>query len=107
MLILSHFSRGFLIAASAYRKQARERPGLDFSLAALVSQYEYETHGGVSPDPKLSGYTCGKWILDATIKQMYEDHQNGLITKYELCKGSSAFVRRVVKKWMPVRYYGW
>lgn len=92
------------MAASAYRRQAKERK-LDFSAEALYNQYQFETYGGESPDPHTNGYTCGKWILDATLKQMFEDHQSGLMTKYDLKKGSAAFVRREVSKWPPVTYY--
>lgn len=106
MKINRKYSRGFLIAASAYRKQSKERPMLDFSESALDEQYNHETYGTHTPDPKVNGYTCGKWILDATLKQMYEDHQAGLITKYELLRESSVFVRREIKKWFATPYYG-
>ncbi len=105
MIINKKYSQGFLLAASAYRRQARERSGLSFSADALEEQYQFETYGGNPPDAKVNGYTCGKWILDAIIKQMYEDHQSGLITKYDLKRGSCGFIRREVSKWPAVTYY--
>ena len=104
MRVLRGFSRNALIAASAYRRMASER-SLDFGLEALREQMQFETFGGQSPDGSKNGYTCGKWILDATLKAMREDHASGLITKYDLCKGSCAFVRREVKRWIAVPYY--
>lgn len=105
MPLNGEFSRNALIAASAYRRMARERPNLDFSRESLREQMHYETFGGMAPDDKVNGYTCGKWILDATLKQMREDHQTGLMTKYELCQGSCYFVRREVKRWLAAPFY--
>lgn len=99
------YSRGFLVAASAYRRQARERKELDFGPDALRAQYEHESRGAPRPDPHVNGFTCGKWILDATIKAMREDHAAGHMTKHELMRGSSAFVRRAVRQF-PTHTFG-
>lgn len=97
-------SRGFLIAASAYRRQVRERSGLDFSRAALLDQYAHETHGAPKPDERVNGYTLGKWTLDVTLDAMFEDFMLGLFTKHELMRGSCAFVRRQISNWPTVTY---
>ena len=104
MKLNRRFSKAFLLAASAYRRQVKERTDLDFSKEALAQQYLYETFGRGNPNPKYNGYTLGKWILDVTISSMYEDHQAGLVTKAELYEGSSYFVRKAVKSFPPVRF---
>jgi len=71
---------------------------MDFSAEALHAQYEYETHGGTKPSASVNGYTFGKLSVDVTLAAMREDHAAGLFTKFELCQGSCAFVRRAVKK---------
>lgn len=106
MKINREYKRKYLIAASAYRRQARNMsPTLDFSASALRSQYRHESFGDEQPDPKTNGYTLGKWILDANLKAMKEDFLSGLITKFELKQGSSAFVRRQIDKWLSTTWY--
>lgn len=97
------FSKKFLLAASAYRRQVKERANLDFSIKALEAQYEHETYGKPCPDPKVNGYTLGKWTMDVTIASMKEDYQNGLFSKYELMRGNSYLVRQQIKKWIVVK----
>lgn len=82
MKINKTYSRSFLIAASAYRRQVRERD-VDFSAERLEEQYQHETHGAPCPDPKTNGYTLGKWTLDVTIAAMREDYHSGLVAKTE------------------------
>lgn len=105
MKVLRGYSRRFLIAASAYRKMARDRDGVSFSPEMLDEQYRYESTGAGNPDPRVNGYTCGKWVLDATLKQMRQDHYEGLMTKHELCSGSCFFVRREIQSWLPTRHF--
>lgn len=106
MKINRKYKRKYLAAASAYRRQARGMSStLDFSASALNSQYRHESLGDERPDPKVNGYTLGKWILDANLKMMKEDFLAGLITKFELKQGSSAFVRRQVDKWLSTTWY--
>lgn len=96
------YSRGFLAAASAYRRQVIDRPGLDFSKEALRAQYEHETNGAPKPDPKRNGYTLGKWTMDVTLAAMKEEYLAGMFTKHELMRGAPALVRQQIKKWVPV-----
>ena len=93
------------MAASAYRRQVRDRPGLDFSTAALRAQYHFESHGGRPPSATHNGYTLGKWTLDVTLAAMREDFQAGLFTKSELTQASPAFVRRQIRALIPTTFF--
>jgi hypothetical protein len=99
MKVNKKYSRGFLLAASAYRRHAKDFIG-DFSEAALHEQYERETLG--KPVSLMNGYAVGKKFLDATIKAQKEDFQNGLFSKKELLQGISMFVKQQIKTWKPV-----
>ena len=106
MKINRQFSRGFLIAASAYRRHARGSR-MDFSAEALRAQYEHETRGAPKPDASANGYTFGKLSLDVTLAAMREDHASGLFTKQELCSGSCTFVRRAVRRFAAAPFFGY
>ena len=92
-------SRGFVVAASAYRRMAGA--GHDYSPEALQAQYRHETYGDPKPDARHNGYTHGKSVLDITLAAMRADHADGLFTKHELMRGSCALVRRFVRS-LPV-----
>jgi hypothetical protein len=106
MKVNKQYSRNFLIAASAYRRQVRER-AVSFSAQMLAQQYAHETFGAPKPDASTNGYTLGKWTLDVVIKAMKDDFNTGLFTKFELCKGSCAFVRKSVRAWPAVEFFGY
>lgn len=97
-------SRKFIIAASAYRRMAKDW-NVDFSLQSLIDQYNHETYGGPRPDESKNGYTLGKKWLGVNLAAMKEDHQSGLFSKYELKQNSCAFVRREIALWMPVTWF--
>lgn len=101
-------SKGFLIAASSYRRHALSMsPNMDFSVEALVAQYEHETYGETKPDMLKNGYTYGKSILDIGLAAYAEDYTMGLFTKNELAQGAPFFVRRFLKTLMPVSFVGY
>lgn len=102
---LLNYSRGFLIAASAYRRHSDSR--LDFSAAALDAQFRHETYGERKPDPAVNGYTYGKMSLNITLAAMREDYDAGLFCKAELLAGSCAFARRVIRHWPPRTLFAW
>lgn len=104
MKINKDYSRGFLMAASAYRRNSDSR--LDFSKEALVAQYRHETYGQEKPDPSRNGFTYGKMALGITLTAMQQEYANGMFQKKELYIGSFAFVRREIRNWIPVRFFG-
>ena len=106
MKVNRQYSRNFLISASAYRRNARGFDG-DFSASALREQYEHETHGKPISNPKTNGFAVGKWSLGVTLAAMREDLRGGMFCKAELLEGSSAFVRREIKRWPPTRFFAY
>lgn len=96
------YSRGFLMAASAYRRHARGFAG-DYSERALKEQYEHETLGREVSE--TNGFAVGKKFLDVTLKAQRQDFAEGLFTKRELLEGASAFVRKQIRLWLPVEFF--
>lgn len=102
MKVNRNYKRGFLIAASAYRRHAKDFDG-DFSAAALRQQYEHETFG--NPVASDNGYAVGKWMFNVTIAAMKDDYEHGLFAKCELLHGSCYATRKIVRQWMPVALF--
>ncbi len=98
-------SKKFLYAASAYRRNAKDRE-LNFSLESLIEQYKYESFGGEEPDPYINGYTCGKWIMDATLKMIEEDLYKGNACKNEF-KSCPSLMRRIIKGYAATPLFGY
>lgn len=105
MKVCRDYSRGFLSAASAYRRMAKDSGHFDDR--ALREQWEYETHGGEKPDPQHNGFTLGKWRVDVHIAAMRDDYMAGLFCKAELLDGSCAMVRKVIMTWPPVTFFAY
>lgn len=100
-------TRAFLPAASAYRANAIGQDGVSFSAEALKQQFDFESKGIGSPDPKTNGYTLGKWRMDVTLKAMREDLASGLFCKHELMQGSPAMMRRVIRSFVAAPLFGY
>lgn len=94
-------SKNYLIAASAYKRMVEQKDKFDFSIEALISQYEHETYGKPKPDASKNGYTQGKFILDITLAAIREEYSKGMFTKRELKQGSCVFVRRYIDNLFP------
>src|SRR2546429_301624 len=79
--------------AAIYRRFGGESSGLDYSEAAAIEMYCYESTGqgdlrfGVfhaAPGGKLNGYAVGKHGMDATVKMWREDLRGMLLFRSEL-----------------------
>ena len=86
-------SRKWWRMAAIYRRFGGESPALDYSEAAAVAMYGFESTGRgelkfgvipVAPGGKLNGYAVGKHWMDATVKMWREDLRGMLLFRSEL-----------------------
>jgi glucose/arabinose dehydrogenase len=77
-------TRRWQAQAALYRWIAREWPALDWSNAAALGMFAYESRGLALADPWRNGFFVGKHWLDWQITEWRLGIREGTTTRHEL-----------------------
>lgn len=96
--------RKYLRRASVYRRAAGRNEPYDFSLAALIACYNYESTGGDMPIN--NGYIIGKRWLDLSIETWREDIMAGLFCKADFISPITKwYAERAMSDWIVPAWF--
>ena len=81
--------RKYLRMAALYRRCTRPAR-MDFSFAALLEMYRFESLGGQKP-PTTNGYMAGKHFLDITVTDVKAELAEGTACKHEFYNSATGW----------------